>query len=30
MGFGSTRVIDLMLEFHFFGIRDVENIVARS
>jgi hypothetical protein len=30
VGSGSTRVIDLVLEFHHFGFRGVEEVVTRS
>jgi hypothetical protein len=30
VGSGSTRVVDLMLEFHRFEVRGVEEVVTRS
>jgi hypothetical protein len=30
VGSGSTRVVDLVLEFHRFRIRGMENVVTRS
>jgi hypothetical protein len=30
IGSGSTRVVDLVLEFRRFGIREVEEVVTRS